>query len=89
MSMKVELREKPRVFEVWVGENSIGEVVSYIDDADDDKDPEMYEAQVYKFGDGEENMDLGWYSTMRIAAQQVIEYTHGVCKIDNVVKRKV
>ena len=88
MAMNVELREKPRVFEVWVGENSIGEVVSYVDDLENDGEDEMYEAFLYQSGEEEENKDMGWYSTLRIAAQQIIEYTHGSCKIDNIVKRK-
>jgi len=89
MAMNVELREKPRVFEVWVGENSIGEVVSYVNDFDDDDKDEMYEAQVYQSGDEVENLELGWYSTLRIAAQQIIDYEHGYGKIDKVVNRKV
>lgn len=91
MAMNVELREKPRVFEVWVGENSIGEVTSYVDDDnnDDDDPSELYEAHLYQSGDKEENIDLGWYSTLRIAALSIIEYAHGWGKIDKVVKRKV
>lgn len=87
MAMNVELREKARVFEVWVGENSIGEVTSYVDD-DPDED-ELYEAVVYQSGD-EDNMDVGWYATLRLAAQSILEYAHGDgSKIDSVKKRKV
>lgn len=86
MSMNVELREKARVFEVWVGENSIGEVTSYVDD--DNDEPEMYEAVMYEGGD-DGNRDMGWYATLRLAAQQILEYSHGECKIDSVIKRKV
>ncbi len=89
MAMNVELREKPRVFEVWVGENSIGEVISYIND-DDDDDITQYEAFLYKEGEDGENSDLGWYKTLRLAALQILHYAHGEgCKIDAVKKRKV
>ena len=90
MAMNVELREKPRVFEVWVGENSIGEVISYTDDSDEDgADADLYEAKLYEAGD-EDDRDLGWYKTLGIAAQQVLEYAHGEgCKIDAIKKRKV
>ncbi len=87
MAMNVELREKPRVFEVWIGENSIGEVVSYRNE--DEDEAEQYEAHLYQVGEDEENLELGWYSTLRIASQQIIEYCHGQAKIDNVIKRKV
>lgn len=90
MAMNVELREKQRVFEVWVGDNSIGEVKSYVDDFDEDDDDSRYEAFLYKTGgtDGED-LELGWYNTLRVAAQQVVEYAHGPCKIDAIKKRKV
>ena len=88
MAMNVELREKPRVFEVWIGENSIGEVISYIDDTDEDDSDEMYEVFLYEEGEAGEHLELGWYSTLRIAAQQIIEYSHGHGKIDAIKKRK-
>jgi len=87
MSIKIELREKPRVFDVRVGKNSIGKVTSYVS-YDDDGDTEQYEAVLYKTDNDKENMDLGWHATLRLAAQQVLEYEHGECKIDDVKKRK-
>jgi len=89
MAMNVELREKPRVFEVWVGENSIGEVISYADDSGDEDPDEMYEAFIYNESEDGENKDLGWYKTLRLAANQIIMYAHGEGKIDAIKKRKV
>ncbi len=88
MAMNVELREKPRVFEVWIGENSIGEVISFADDTGDEGSEELYEAFLYEGGD-KDNRDLGWWKTLREAAQYIIEYAHGECKIDAIKKRKV
>ena len=87
MAMNVELREKPRKFRVFVGENPIGEVVSYRND-NDDADPELYEAILYK-EKYDDNKELGWYSTLRIAAQQILQHAHGESKIDAIIKRKV
>ena len=90
MAMNVELREKPRVFEVWVGENSIGEVISYTDDSDEDgADADLYESFLYKEGEAGENLELGWYASLRKAAMRILEYAHGECKIDQVKTRKV
>ena len=89
MAMNVELREKPRVFEVWVGENSIGEVISYRTETEDDDTEESYEAFLYKSGD-EDNRDLGWSTTLRKAALRILHYEHGEdCTIDKVKTRKV
>ena len=86
MSMQIELREKPRKFRVFVGEKSIGEVVSFRDD--NDGSAELYLSILYR-EKHDDNRELGWYSTLRIAAQQIIEYEHGHSKIDTVKKRKV
>ena len=89
MAMNVELREKPRVFEVWIGENSIGEVISYADDTGDEGSEELYEAFLYEGGVDDGHTELGWHKTLREAAQTIIEYTHGEGKIDAIKKRKV
>ena len=88
MAMNVELREKPRVFEVFVGENSIGKVTSYVAQ-DDDASSESYEAILFTKDNDDEDIELGWYSTFRVAAQEVVLYEHGESKIDAVIKRKV
>ena len=91
MAMNVELREKPRVFEVWVGENSIGEVISYRAETEDDDTEESYEAFLYKSGgDEKEDLSLGWWSSLRKAALRILHYAHGEdCTIDAIKKRKV
>ena len=91
MGTTVELREKPRVFEVWVGENSIGEVISYRAETIDDDTEDAYEAFLYKSGGDEgERLALGWYETLRLAALRILHYAHGEdCTIDAIKKRKV
>lgn len=85
MAMNVELREKPRVFEVFIGLNPIGEVTSYKGPEEDEE--EQYQATLFALD--EDDRDIGWYATLREAALRVVEYEHGQCKIDAVVTRKV
>ena len=88
MSLRIELREQPRVFDVFVGERAIGKVTSYISKEDEASDS-PYEALLFTEKDDGEETDLGWHSTLALAAEAVIEYEHGAGKINKIVERNV
>ncbi len=89
MSLRVTLNEEPRVFNVMVGSNEIGRITSYFDEGEDNS--ESYHAERNDAGDDDEDdyAHVGWYSTLRDAGRAVVEYAHGVGKIDSVEERKV
>ncbi len=87
MSVEVKLTEKPRRFEVYVGDRMIGEVVSYWCKEDDDH-TESYSASRYADDPGElEN--IGYFDTLKEAATAVVSYDYGDTPIDEIIKRRV
>jgi hypothetical protein len=87
MSVKVTLQEKPRQFDVMVGECVIGKVTSYLDKVGEEDD--AYHAERVVHEEDREFASMGWFNTLLEAAAQVLDYDYCSVKIDKIVERIV